>query len=97
MPGRPALPCSQLPRLAAALSIHLLPLRSVTPSALPSGCCTASAWPLLSWKAPRLSLTPQLHLLLAKADDSWWRALLEGDDEKSFYEVLQEAVHAGEF
>ncbi|KAL4440288.1 hypothetical protein ABPG75_003289 [Micractinium tetrahymenae] len=38
----------------------------------------------------------ELHLLLAKADDAWWRSLLEGDEQKSFYEVLQEAVHADE-
>lgn len=38
----------------------------------------------------------EVHVLLPKdPPGTWWRALLEGGDEKGYYELLQEAVNAG--
>ena len=35
-------------------------------------------------------------MLLTKAEGgAWWKALFEGGEERSYHELLQEAVHAG--
>ena len=36
-------------------------------------------------------------MLLAKAEaDAWWKKLMEGGEERGYYELLKEAVDAGE-
>ena len=38
----------------------------------------------------------QVHVLLAKAEaDAWWKKLMEGGEERGYYELLKEAVDAG--
>jgi hypothetical protein len=38
----------------------------------------------------------QVHVMLTKAEGgAWWKALYEGGEERSYHELLQEAVHAG--
>ena len=37
-----------------------------------------------------------LHIVLPKDDSQFWRALFEGGEAKSYYEVLQELVNADE-
>lgn len=38
---------------------------------------------------------PQLQILLAKGDASWWKMLVEGGEEKAYVDILKEAVDAG--
>lgn len=40
--------------------------------------------------------TAQVHVLLPKADGAVWKALLQGGAERSYMELLREAVDAGE-
>lgn len=37
----------------------------------------------------------QLQVLLPKARPGWWKALSKGGQERSYHELLHEAVHAG--
>lgn len=34
-------------------------------------------------------------MILPKDDRSYWKALFEGGEERSYYQLLQEAVQAG--
>ena len=38
----------------------------------------------------------QVHVILPKDDRSYWKALFEDGEERSYYELLKEAVDAGE-
>ncbi|KAL6766940.1 hypothetical protein ACKKBG_A37985 [Auxenochlorella protothecoides x Auxenochlorella symbiontica] len=38
----------------------------------------------------------ELHILLPKAAPGWWKALLRGGAERTYHELLHEAVHADE-
>ena len=37
-----------------------------------------------------------LHLILPKQDGSWWKSLFEGSEERSYHQLLQDAVDADE-
>lgn len=36
----------------------------------------------------------QVHVMLGKAEERWWRALFKGGEERSYRELLREAVDA---
>lgn len=39
----------------------------------------------------------QVHIILPKDDNTYWKALFEGSEEKSYYELLKEAVNSGKW
>lgn len=67
-------------------------------------CSSCSSQPLLlhlntsptPTPPPSTPKHPQLHILLPKAAPGWWKALLRGGAERTYHELLHEAVHADE-